>query len=144
MAVYDQVARHAGYLDITVYAAAAIDVGLAVNWATVSGQALAVALPTNGGGSETFAGIVTTAIPAGGYGKICILGPCVALAHEAIAQGDMCQVYDVTSHLGQIFKMVKTGNQEALRVIGTAMTASTTDGDYFELLLVPSCTTTAA
>jgi hypothetical protein len=68
----------------------------------------------------------------------------VASAHEAIAQGDIVQVYDVTGHLGQVFKFIKTDTKEAVRVIGTCMVASTADDDYLELLLVPSAATTAA
>lgn len=144
MAVYDQVSRHDGYIDITVYSAAALSAGYAVEWATVSGQEFAVALVADGGGSENFAGITVTDIPAGGYGRICVLGPCVAVAKEAIAQGQTVRASDATGHMGKSIALAKTGDLEAVRTIGTALTASDADTDYFELLVAPACVTTAA
>jgi hypothetical protein len=144
MAIYDQVSRHDGYIDITVYSATAISAGYAVEWTTVTGQPFAVQLVTDGGGSEAFAGITTTNIVAGGYGTICILGPCVAVAKELITQGTIVRASDATGHMGKMIKLVKTGNLEAVRVVGTCIQASTADTDYFEILVAPSCVTTDA
>jgi len=94
---------------------------------TVSGYEHAVALPTNGGGSEKLFGVTVTAIPAAGWGTVRHFGEAVVVAHEAVAAGETVSCYDVTAHLGEVIKLVKTGNLEATKTLGECIVPA--DGD---------------
>ena len=149
MAQYAQIPRNSGYIDRPCYnnSATAIPAGYCVNGeaAEVAGHGeLCVELPTNGGGSALFVGVTTTEIPAYGYGNVCIHGPALVYSHSVLVPGDVVQVYDATSHLGEVIKHLLGSTLEAVTVVGWCMTPAAADGDLCQVFVDKSVSTTTA
>lgn len=146
MAQYAQITRTGGFTDITVFnnAATAIQPGYCVLAETVSGKELAVALPTGSGGTARLLGVSTSVIPAGGYGTVCVHGPAVVYAHEALATGAFVQADDTTSHLGEVKALLTSSTQEAIPCVGRVLYASGADGDACLIYVNVAPVTTAA
>lgn len=146
MTQYAEVTRTndgADSVDLPCYnnSATAIGAGLGVLYETVTGRPRSVVLPTNGGGVERTAGVTVTAIPAGGYGMVCVNGPALMIAHDVIVPGEFVEIKDVTAHLGEGKKAVVTATHSSL---GYCLQASGADSDIFEVFVSPNYQNKAA
>lgn len=107
-----------------------------------SGEGEAVKVFATGAAVTYLQGVTTTTIPAGGWGSICVLGPCVCLAKEAIISGKMVQVATDNGNEGKAMN-VADAVAHVSQCAGRALTPATASGDYFELLFL-GCFATSA
>jgi hypothetical protein len=138
MAQHAQVALPAGSHPVNIVcfnnAATAIDANRAVLFEAVSGKPFAVALPGAGGGRAKTAGITTESIPAGGYGKVTVMGPAIAKAGEAIASGQKVMICDVAGSEGDV---ILASAAAATEELGTCLLAAAADNDLFVINVNP-------
>lgn len=113
-------------------AATAIPAKTAVLYSTVAGKPRAVAIPANGGGRARTAGITVEAIPAGGYGKVTVYGPALAVAKEAITTGQKVMVCEADPDTG---KVILASAAAATEELGFCLQAAAADGDTFEIFV---------
>jgi len=75
-----------------------------------------IVLPTASGGVAKTIGVTVEAIPAGGQGRVRLLGAVVGLANATIAPGTLVQIDDTAAHLGEI-KVAASTNE----ILGKAL-----------------------
>lgn len=75
-----------------------------------------VVLPTAAGGVAKTIGVTQEAIPAGGIGKVRVLGGAVCVANATITPGTLVQIDDTASHLGEV-KVAASTNE----ILGKAL-----------------------
>lgn len=76
-----------------------------------------IVLPTASGGVAKTLGITTEIIPAGGTGKVRMLGGAVGLSFATLTPGDLVEISDTTAHMGEIIAATSTH-----RTVGTCLT----------------------
>lgn len=75
-----------------------------------------IVLPTAAGGVAKTLGVTVEAIPAGGQGRVRLIGAVVGLANATITPGTLVQVDDTAAHLGEI-KVAASTNE----ILGKAL-----------------------
>lgn len=149
MAIYDQITRHGGFVDIVCKntGATSITAGLVVQFedgdtGTDYPHVKAIAA------SDTvvrLAGVAVDTIAAGAAGRICVHGPAVALASAAFYQGQLLQtLMSGGSCDGKVLSHFDTTTQEAVQIVGRALTPSSAASDYVEVFVNICPVTTAA
>lgn len=91
-----------------------------------------VVLPTSTGGVAKTIGITVETIPAGGMGRVRVIGAAVGLANATLAPGDPVELSDVAAHLGEIIAAASTH-----RGVGIALSDAVA-GDPILVLVSPT------
>lgn len=125
-------------VDVIMYSTAGVTAGIGVLADTVAGQPRSCCLPTGAGGVARTIGVAVDTIPALGYGRVCIHGPAVMLAHVALHTGDFAELSDTAGHLGQAIDAVVAAGTATHPSIGQVLQASTADNDYCEVFVNPT------
>jgi hypothetical protein len=147
-AIFDQIARHGGWTDITCKntGATAITKGYIVQGET--GTSPIYPNVKNIAAADTvtcLAGVAVEDIAAGATGRVCVHGPAVVLANGAIAQFAFVQTL-VTGGAcdGKAITIDRTVTREAVPLLGRALTPSDGADDYIEVFVNIAPFTTAA
>lgn len=75
-------------------------------------NAAGIVVPTASGGVAKTAGVTIEAIPSLGTGRVRMLGGAVAVANATMNPGDLIQIDDASSHMGEV--KVATSTNEIL------------------------------
>lgn len=126
MAIYNQLARLpiiGGDLAFKNYSGTDIPAGTGVLFdATNKGDVNnkpGIVVPTAAGGVVGTAGITITRIPAGQSERVCMLGGAVAVASGTINPGNLVQVDDTATFMGQVKVAISTNE-----ILGKALSAA--------------------
>lgn len=65
-------------------------------------DAAGIVLPTAAGGVAKTAGVTVERIPAGGTGRVRMLGGAVCVANATLNPGDLVQIDDTAAHMGEV------------------------------------------
>jgi hypothetical protein len=147
--IFNQITRHGGYTDVSMKnnGATAITAGLVVQYETSDTgldyphcKAIAAADTVTG-----LAGVAVETIAVGANGRVCVHGPAVALANGAITAGAFVQtLMSGGSCDGKAITLNLGATQEAVAIVGQAMTPAAGADDYLEVFVNIVPATTAA
>lgn len=82
-------------------------------------NAAGIVLPTAAGGVVKTCGATIERIPAGGTGRVRLLGGAVMVANATINPGDLVQIDDTAAHMGEV-KIAASTNE----LLGRALSAA--------------------
>lgn len=143
MAQYNQVVRRGGYIEITCKNLGSTDIAAKaiVIFDSNATTDPAVKMATAAGSTIGTYGVAVDTIKAGGSGRVCILGPAIAVASGAVAGGDIVLMDTTSGKVGRA-KAAADAVAHVGATLGKALCAGA-DGDDIEVCVLPAACTTA-